>query len=46
MIAGRERREVPVNLLTSPYWMTSSARPSSDGGIVRPRAFMVRSLAE
>ena len=23
------------------YWITSSARPSSDGGIVRPRAFAV-----
>src|SRR5262249_60428686 len=26
------------------YWMTSSARPSSDGGIVRPRAFAVLTL--
>jgi hypothetical protein len=26
------------------YWMTSSARPSTDGGIVRPRAFAVLRL--
>ena len=26
------------------YWMTSSARPSSDGGIVRPRVFAVLRL--
>ncbi len=28
-------------LFTSLYWITSSARFSSDGGIVRPRAFAV-----
>src|SRR5580765_3403389 len=25
--------------VTAPYWMTSSARNSTDGGIVRPRDF-------
>src|SRR5437667_4840961 len=28
------------------HWMTSSARPSSDGGMVRPRAFAVLRLNE
>ena len=28
----------------SPYWITSSARPSSDGGIVRPSALAVLRL--
>ena len=27
-----------------PYWITSSARPSTDGGIVRPSAFAVLRL--
>jgi len=30
-----------VNVESATYWITSSARASSDGGIVRPRAFAV-----
>ncbi len=30
-----------MNVWSPAYWMTSSARGSSDGGIVRPRAFNV-----
>jgi hypothetical protein len=33
-----------AHLLPITYWMTSSARPSSDGGIVRPRALAVLRL--
>jgi hypothetical protein len=38
---------VESSVITSwiaPYWITSSARASTDGGIVRPRAFAVRML--
>ena len=37
---GRERDEHKAGAPTV-YWITSSARPSSDGGIVRPRALAV-----
>jgi len=33
-----------VNVESATYWMTSSARPSSDGGMVRPSAFAVLRL--
>jgi hypothetical protein len=38
--------ELPAlrRLLPGAYWITSSARPSSDGGIVRPRALAVLRL--
>src|SRR4029453_18108064 len=40
-----ERHDGPVFesflLQTSRYWITPPARPRSDGGIVRPRAFAV-----
>src|SRR6267142_3886866 len=35
----------PGNHATVIYWISSSARPNSDGGIVRPRALAVLRLA-
>ena len=36
-----QRPQEPSTLVEHRYWMTWSARPSTDGGIVRPRALAV-----
>jgi hypothetical protein len=41
-VEGVEER--PAQLVEHGYWMTWSARPSSDGGIVSPSAFAVLRL--
>jgi hypothetical protein len=44
MTSGRKRRNVPTGDEAPPHSITSSARESSEGGIVMPSSFAVLSI--